>query len=212
MDTSLQQFEIKYTDNSIIFCEYEKGDSFYFVKSGKVKLVRKIDNEETILDILSPGVFFGEMAIIETEPRSATAIAFGDVVLLKFSSENFENVVLKNNSLVLRLIKTFVNRIWAQQQRLQIYRFKETSPRIIAILLNLKIETGGASSTSQVNVSVDDLAKWVGVPEQECKRVLQSLSSSKLVSVQEKAIKLNDVPALERQLSVHSHMLSSNNK
>lgn len=210
MDAGLLQFEVKYKENQIIFCEYEKGDSFYFIKSGKVKLIRQVDGAESILDVLSPGVFFGEMAIIEAAPRTATAIATDDVVLLKFSSENFEVVVLKNNSLVVRLIKTFVNRIWAQQQRLQIYRFKDSSPRIIALLLNLKVEVGdNEKQSTQVNVSIEDLAKWVGSSVNGCKKVLQNLASLKLISVQEKTIILNDLPSLERQLSMHSHMLSN---
>lgn len=213
MDSGLSQFEVKYKDNEIIFCEFEKGDTFYFIKSGKVKLIRQADNVESIVDVLNPGVFFGEMAIIESEPRSAAAIAAGNVVLLKFTSENFETVVLKNSALVLRLIRTFVNRIWGQQQRLQIYRFKEFLPRIIALLLNLKVETKNKDTLStQVNVSVEDLAKWAGAPLGDCKTILQSLATQNLISVQNNIIILNDVSILERQLTMHSHMLDDSHK
>lgn len=212
MSVSLEDFEKKYANEQIIFCEYEKGDKFYFIKAGKVRLVKINEGNENILDILSPGVFFGEMAVIEAEPRSATAIANGNVVLLEFSKENFESVVLQNQKLVLGLIKNFVNRIWTQQQRLKVFGYQDTLYRVIALLLNLKTTSVGDDGVHKVNVGIDDLSKWASVTSSDCKRALQSLSSVKTITVNSDSILINNLSTLERQLAHYAHQKSADSK
>ena len=203
--SSVNQFEVQYNNDQIIFCEYETGNSFYFIKSGNVKLVKQHDDKESIIGLLSPGVFFGEMGVIESAPRSATAIAEGNTVLLKFSQDNFETLVLKNPSLVTKLIQTFVDRIWEQQQRLQIYSFKDDAPRVVAMLLNLKTNIASDYEGGHVvNVSVDDLSKWAGISLKACKRVLQGFVASKVLTIKEHAIIINNIESLERYISVHT--------
>lgn len=207
MADALSQFEKNYLNEQIIFCEYEKGSSFYFIKVGKVRLVKINEGNENILDILSPGVFFGEMSVIEEEPRSATAIANGNVLLLEFSRENFENVILQNHMLSLGLIKNFVNRIWTQQQRLKVFGYKDTLYRVIALLLNLKTSPTGTGDkrVHKVNVGINDLAKWASVTLVDCKKALHSLSVLRVIEVRDDHILINDVGSLERQIAHYAH-------
>ncbi|HPA72406.1 MAG TPA: cyclic nucleotide-binding domain-containing protein, partial [Spirochaetota bacterium] len=69
------KFIVEYAPNQLIFCEFEPGNEFYFIQSGRVKIVKIVNNTEKTLDVLKPGDVFGEMAILENSPRSATAIA-----------------------------------------------------------------------------------------------------------------------------------------
>ncbi|HPJ13592.1 MAG TPA: cyclic nucleotide-binding domain-containing protein, partial [Spirochaetota bacterium] len=88
----LDKFSVDYAPGEIIFCEYEPGNEFYFVKKGRVSIVKIINNREKTLDVLEEGDVFGEMAILEAEPRSASAVAMGPetVSLLKFHRDNFD--------------------------------------------------------------------------------------------------------------------------
>lgn len=198
-------FEKHYTKEEMIFCEFEKGDTFYFIKSGKIRLVRETDGNENIIDVLCQGEFFGEMAIIEDALRSASAIAVTDIVLLEFSRDSFEPVILQNFQLSLGLIKAFVNRIWIQRQLLQIYRYQDTIPRLIALLLNLKEAKKTEDKKTKVNISVADLAKWASISIIDCKTGLHGLAKSKLIQIQSDNIILNDIAGLYRQLTLHSH-------
>jgi len=78
-DKLFDKFGVEYEPNDIIFCEFEPGNDFYFIQSGRVEIVKIINNREKTLDILGAGDVFGEMAILEEEPRSASAIAIEHV-------------------------------------------------------------------------------------------------------------------------------------
>ncbi len=211
MSNDLNRFQQNYRDKQIIFCEFEPGNEFFFIQSGQVKLIKINEGSENIIDVLSPGVFFGEMAVIESEPRSATAIALGDVRLLRFSRENFEGVLLQNPQLVLKLIKTFVDRIWSQRQRLRIFAYKSPSARIIACLLNLRrtSQNSRGESVTYVEFDPEEISKWVNFDVNECKSVLKNLTKNNFISLYEHTIYINDLSGLLRQLELYGHMDSN---
>ena len=81
-----------YADGQTVFQEGTKGDSLYFIASGRIRIAKRLPREEAEraespaykdLSILAPGDCFGEMAIIESLTRSADAIALGETALLK---------------------------------------------------------------------------------------------------------------------------------
>jgi CRP/FNR family transcriptional regulator len=93
-----------YKDNQMIFCENEPGDELYIIQGGKVKITKIVD-EEVLLAVLKPGDIFGEMALLENRPRSASAITFGDTSLMAINRQNFETMVQTQPQLATRLIQ-----------------------------------------------------------------------------------------------------------
>ena len=87
---SFARFAKKFPKGSVIFSEFEPGASFYLIQSGRVQLIKIINGAEKNLDILQQGEIFGEMAVLDNSPRSASAIAYDDVVAIYFNKENFE--------------------------------------------------------------------------------------------------------------------------
>ena len=75
------RFARTYHPGEIIFAEYEPGDSFYLIQAGKVKITKIVGDNEKTLDILQPPEMFGEMAVIEDRPRSATVTALKDTLV-----------------------------------------------------------------------------------------------------------------------------------
>jgi len=66
------RFAKTFQAGEMIFSEFEPGDTFYLIQSGRVQLVKLVGDFEKTLDILQPSEMFGEMAILENSPRSAT--------------------------------------------------------------------------------------------------------------------------------------------
>jgi len=88
--------ELKYKDNEKIFSEGDSGDSMFIIKKGTVKIYKESLKRKKQIALLSDGEFFGEMALIENAPRSATAIAGGETILIKLSIDSFKLLKLNH--------------------------------------------------------------------------------------------------------------------
>ena len=83
-----------YPKNSVILFEDDPGDALYVVGKGQVKVVLiGEDGREVILSVLGEGDFFGEMALIDDEPRSAHVIAMEDSTLIVLRREDFQGIL-----------------------------------------------------------------------------------------------------------------------
>lgn len=87
---SLAEFlkPVDYEDGAVVFEEGSRGDSVFFVLSGKVKVSKKVAGTSQDLALLGPGDSVGEMALLDVVARSATCTAQGEVRLLKLSRED----------------------------------------------------------------------------------------------------------------------------
>ncbi len=78
--------ELKFKKGETIFKEGTKGDALFIIKTGVIKVYKETRTRKKLITILSAGEFFGEMALIDGSPRSATVIAGEDSEIVKLSS------------------------------------------------------------------------------------------------------------------------------
>jgi len=104
-----------YADGKVVFAENEPGRSMYVIESGQVRLTRTNMREAgeivTELAVIGPPAFFGEMALFDRKPRSATATAVGDVELREVSRKDVERELARNPRLALELLERMSRRI-----------------------------------------------------------------------------------------------------
>ena len=131
------KFGVTYEPDDILFCEYEPGNEFYFLQEGRIKITKIVSDMEKTLDIFHPGDIFGEMAILEDQPRSATAIAIDRVKVLRFNKENFNHLLQGNPQLAFRLLKIFSNRIYDAKRRLLILTLPDIESKVYDAFLML---------------------------------------------------------------------------
>ena len=117
---AFERFAKFYNPGDVIISEFEPGNTFYLILKGTVQLIKCVNDSKKNLDILKPGDFFGEMAILDNSPRSATCMAKTSVKCLEFSKVNFETLVTGNPQLTLNLLKLFCKRIYDQHRRFKI--------------------------------------------------------------------------------------------
>lgn len=92
-----------------VFAEGDRGDGFFLIRTGRVKIRRMVDPEEKgkkqeqLLTILSSGQLFGEMALVDGAPRSADAVAEDDTVLYHLSQADYEGLKGKHPGTALRI-------------------------------------------------------------------------------------------------------------
>jgi CRP-like cAMP-binding protein len=159
----------------IIFSEYEPGDTFYFIQSGRVKLIKDAGEVQRTLDILQASEMFGEMAILENSPRSATAIALDDVKLLEFNEQNLELIILGNPQVAFKLLKVFSRRLYDAKRRVMILTLPSPHAKVADVFLMLdETQTNIDKSTDcrEFQTTVEDIAHWAGMTVTQTKEAL----------------------------------------
>lgn len=167
---SFERFAKQYKKGDLIFAEFEPGDCFYLIQSGQVQLIKVINGFEKNLDILQAGEIFGEMAILDNSPRSASAIAYDDVSVLEFNKENFEVLMNGNPEIAFRLLKTFVRRIYAQKRRFMILTIKDKQAKIADVFLMLDETLTNLDRSTEMRtfeITLGEVARWAGMTIEE---------------------------------------------
>jgi len=207
LDLSMfERFAKTFDAGQIIFCEYEPGDSFYLIQSGRVKIVKIFGSIEKTIDILKPGEFFGEMALLENAPRSASIVALDDCKLLEFNRSNFEVLMTGNPQMALKLLGLFAKRIHDQKRRFSILTLADEHARVADVFVmlaeDLEVEDEDADTGKRVfNHSVADIAHWAGMTPDRCREILNHFQEQRRVSVYQKHIEVTNIHDLIRFVS-----------
>ncbi len=200
--SAFQRFAITKKAGEIIFCEFEPGDAFYLIQSGKVKIVKIIGDVEKTIDILNAGEFFGEMALLEQAARTATALAQTDVKLLEFNQQNFEILMQGNPQIVLNILKIFSKRVYDQKRRFMILKLDEVPARVADVFLMLdengKVPDDPADMTRTFQVTSEDIAHWAGITVAKCNEVLNSFQSQRRLEIHQGKMVVKNIADFQR--------------
>ncbi|TAL33936.1 MAG: Crp/Fnr family transcriptional regulator [Spirochaetes bacterium] len=179
LDSKLfEKFGVDYSPGEIIFCEYEPGNEFYFIQNGRVKIVKIINNTEKTLDVLEVGDVFGEMAILEEQPRSASAIAMDHVKLLKFRRENFDALLQGNPQLAYKLLIIFSKRIYDAKRRLMILLLEEPQLKVMDVMCMLSEQDPHLDIQEAVTLkaNMQEVANWAGMQVVDVQKILTHMN------------------------------------
>ncbi len=104
---SLQEFQ----NNEVIIQENDIDEHLYLIKSGSVKVTKSLKNQEIELAHLDTGSFFGEMALIDDRPRTATVIAMEETVLKVFHRDNFLSLMQTDQDIAVKFLSGIFSRL-----------------------------------------------------------------------------------------------------
>lgn len=216
---AFERFAKKYAPGQVVISEFEPGDTFYLIQRGSVQLMKYVNGTEKNLDILKPGEFFGEMAILDNSPRSATCMAKTSVKCLEFSKENFESIVTGNAVLALNLLKLFCKRIYDQRRRFKILAIKDLQARIadVFILLDEMNPPNNPNERSRkFYVNTGDIAHWAGLSFEITREEINRLVEKRKIEVYNDSIVVANITDMQRIVDTRSSMgeraLNSNTK
>lgn len=110
--------EKKVKKNEIIFREGDIGDAFYLIVTGSVRISTMVPGVgEEALTILKEGEYFGEMALIDDAPRSASAIANDDTMLLCIGKDDFRKLLERQTDIAYKLLWIFTKTLSARLRK-----------------------------------------------------------------------------------------------
>ncbi len=110
MATDMLEYKL-FNAEDIIFKEGDTPENAYLIHMGAVEVIVGHNGGSKILDTLNPGEFFGEMALVDNQPRSATAIAKVPTTCAMVSKENFENLLNEAEPLTRAMLELLVKRL-----------------------------------------------------------------------------------------------------
>ncbi len=203
-DNLFERFGKVYHSGEILFCEYEPGDDFFMIQSGQVRITKVVSDKEKTLDVLSSGDIFGEMAILEQQPRSATAIAQGELKVLVFNRQNFEMLLKSNPDIAIKLLKNFAKRIYDAKRQMMVLTFAEHDIRLADVFCILGEKAGYVGDDIkriELSVTKEDLLNSTGLAEKDLTKVLDNfVNQHKVEIVGDRMVVLN-IKELERMVN-----------
>jgi CRP/FNR family cyclic AMP-dependent transcriptional regulator len=185
-DNLLDRFARDYEAGAVLFREGDAGDVMYVVQSGEVEIRRVVGDVERVLAVLPAGEFFGEMALINDRPRSATAVVKRAARLLVIEPRTFEAMLRGRTEIAIRLIKTLAGRLERANQQIELLLLPSANHRVVQCLRRLaeeQLAAAGSATESAIYlpVSTDDIAVRVALPPREVETILERLTTARLV-------------------------------
>lgn len=111
--------EMKLPAGELVFAEHDLGDEMYIVHSGRVLIFNETGSAENVLNSVRSGGYFGEMAIIDEQPRSASARSTEDSVLLVLHKNDFNIAVHDYPEIAFEVMKEFIRQLREADQRIR---------------------------------------------------------------------------------------------
>lgn len=178
--------------DSVVFFENEEGDFFFTILEGRIKVtILGDDGREVILSLLGPGDFFGEMALLDQEPRSATAIAVEDTELLSLHRTDFQTVLADNRSITTGLIKVLTGRLRRANHQISTLALLDVYGRVARVIVDMAREEGRRLKDGRIafrRATHQEIANRIGTTRETVTRMLKDLERQGLIHVEGKEL------------------------
>jgi len=193
-----------YKKDEDIFSEGEVGDALYILISGVVKVfTRSSDGRIKTLALLEKGDFLGEMAILDSEIRSANVSAVEDSEMLVISRKDFEASLTTNPQIAFKIMQTLCARLRDADKQIEALTFQNVSGRLAIALLDLA-EKHGIQTEKGIKIDMElthqELAEMVGTAREVISRILTDFRKTGSIEIEKHHITITDKEELKRTL------------
>jgi CRP-like cAMP-binding protein len=198
---ALSKFARDLAAGALVFRDGDAGDEMFVIQNGHVRISKKSTQGERVIALLGPGEFFGEMAILNGRPRNATATVSDDgpARLLAIDAKRFEQMIVHNREITLRLIKKLAARLESADSLIEILMERDPRARVMRAIAR-HAESFGESGPDGRRIAVGalEIAAMVNVDVAVAEQVLARLQRVRIVSVAPdgRALVLHDIGRL----------------
>lgn len=187
----------------VLFKEGDSGDRVYVVMEGKVKLGRTAaDGRENLIALLGPGQMFGELALFDPGPRSASATAVTDTDLLALTHADLQTWLTGRPEVASGLLLQLAQRLRRSNDTLADLVFSDVPGRVAKALLDLSHRFGTPAETG-VRVSHDltqeELAQLVGASRETVNKALADFATRGWIRLEQRSVVLLDIDRIRRR-------------
>ena len=181
----------KFPKQATIIMEGDETSSLYIILSGKVRVFGSDDkSKELTLMIQEAGSYFGEIALLSDEPRSASVVTLENTTCAVISKSDFIHWLMHYPDVAITLLGVLSNKIRLLTDKVKQMALSNVYERIIIALQEMAVFEGD-SRVIHNRPSQDDLAKMIGSSREMVNKVMQELTKGGYVVVEDKKLIIN---------------------
>lgn len=160
-----------------IVAEGEASQTLFIMLSGRAKVQRSdSDGKEVILAVIGSGEFFGEMSLIDDEPRSASVITLESCELLSIRQESFRAILNQSTEICLAVMMGLVRRLRSADRKIESLALLDVYGRVARVLLDSSEMIDGQRIVRN-RLPRQQIAKMVGASREMVSRVMKGLET-----------------------------------
>ncbi len=170
--------ERRFPKGSTILEEGVPGDYMYVIEEGQVKVTKiSDDGREKVLEMFGPGEFFGEMALLDEEPRSASVKTTRPCVLQALSRQDFLRLLRRNSDISTALLRVLSLRLREADDQVRALLFDRVEARVRRLLTRLACDPASGEPPRRVTppLTHQSLAEQAGTSRETITRVIKQL-------------------------------------
>ena len=194
----------RWAEGEVVFREGDPGDTCYVIQEGCVRVLRNHSDGRTItLAELRAGDLFGELAMFDTERRSATVEAGEDTRGVALLASDMRRLLLRHPDMALKLLAAFAERLREANERISRQSFQTVASRVAGVLLE-QAEAAGADGGPDHDILIRatraQVAQLAGSSRESVSRFLATLDRAGLVTCGRGKVVIHDPAALRRYI------------
>ena len=181
-----------YPANTVLITEGDTTDSLYVILDGEVKVyVSDANGKEAILNLMGPGEYFGELALLDDSPRSASVVTMSPTKVMIISKSDFKRCLASNPDLAFNMIRSLTQQVRSLTDSVKNLALMDVYGRVAHMLLDLAKEKDGRQIIEQ-RLTHQDIASMVGSSREMVSRILKDLSTGGYITVNKSTIVINE--------------------
>ena len=177
-----------YPKNTVLVTKGDKSDQLFVVLKGKLKVaVTDASGKEIIMSLLGPSDYFGEIAVIDGESRSATIMTTQASEVLTISRNDFHRTLMSNPELMFELLKVLARKVRIATDKLESLAFEDVYGRLVKLLIQLARPHKDLWIVED-RLTHQEIANMIGSSREMVTRILKALTSGDFISIDRKRI------------------------
>lgn len=181
-----------YSKNTVIINEGDFADSLFLIESGRVKVYcSDKSGKEFIMNTMDAGEYFGELALLDDERRSASVRTTEKAVFTIIYKEEFNRLLDEYPNLARTLIRNLTRRVRVLTEKVKSLALQDVYGRVAKVLTSLATCSHDDKFYIEEKLTQQDIADRVGASREMVARILKDLTIGEYISFEDRRIVIN---------------------
>jgi CRP/FNR family cyclic AMP-dependent transcriptional regulator len=191
--------------NAFVLRAGEETDALYIILSGRVKvLIPDEEGHEVILATMGPHEYFGEMGLLDDQPRSASVETLEACETLRLSKSGFTNILKDNFELAMLIMRNLVRRLREADRKIESLALIDVYGRVARLLIEMAQVVDGKWVVERAPPK-QEIARMIGASREMVSRVVKDLHRKGLIRAEKRRIYVLDKLSMQKRAATRHH-------